>query len=274
MKKLTTVITFLLLVNCLFAQEEGSERIDSLKKRLSFTSKDTTIFKVLGDLAFQYSQINDYCNALEAGITAIKISEELYVASNSSALNSLVGKIYFKLATEDLAIDDHCPYYTINKHFNLLNAKKYISRSIEQPGKVEDHSRLLENSLLLSSIYEKLGASENALKFYKIYVSNKDSVFSADQRIKLGNLEKIKEVEIRDDKIRIQKLEIGHQRSQMRYQIILFLLMLIVISFILYSYYKTKVALNLAASEEKYRTIFETLQDIFYQTDLNGKIII
>ena len=139
--------------------------------------------------------------------------------------------------------------------------------------RVNDRSLLSENALLLSTIYEKLGDQVNALKFYKLFVVNKDSVSSTELNIKLANLEKTKEVELKDNKIKIQTLEIAHQRSQMKYQIILFLLILLVISFILYSYYKTKVALSLTASEEKYRTIFENLQDIFYRIDLNGIIL-
>ena len=215
----------------------------------------------------------DFCGALKSGIKAIGISEALNIPYDGAVYNGYVGEIYLKLANEVEVYKDQCLFYSKNQQTNLLNAKIYLSKSIQLLGKINDHSLLSENSLLLSTVYEKIGDPVNALKFYKLYVSNKDSVSSTDLNVKLANLEKTKEVELRDNKIKIQTLEIAHQHSQMKYQIILFLLMLLIISFILYSYYKTKVALNLTASEEKYRSIFENLQDIFYRIDLNGIIL-
>ena len=264
-------------LGCVFEDMKEFGKSDSCYRKGLIIAEQVNNQDMMAQLLINVAEnkfaIKDFCGALESGIKAVKISEKLNIQYDGAVYNGYVGEIYLKLSGEEKLPVQNCPYYSNKRQSNLLSAKNYISKSIELLDRVNDRSLLSENALLLSTIYEKLGDQVNALKFYKLFVVNKDSVSSTELNIKLANLEKTKEVELKDNKIKIQTLEIAHQRSQMKYQIILFLLILLVISFILYSYYKTKVALSLTASEEKYRTIFENLQDIFYRIDLNGIIL-
>jgi PAS domain S-box-containing protein len=231
------------------------------------------VSQILINISESKTAIRDFCGALESGIKAVKISEELNNQYDQAVFNGMVGEIFLRLADESSLSNNQCPYYSRNSKLNLLNARRYIVKSIELIDKINDLSLLSDHSLLLSQVYEKLGDSGNALLYYKKYALNKDSVFSADSRIRLAEIERNREVTSRDRKIEMQKLEIAHQNLQINYQIALFLLILLVTLLLFYFYYKKRTASHLRVSEEKYRTIFENLQDIFYQIDLNGNII-
>ncbi len=264
-------------LGCVYQEISEFAKSDSCYRIGLVIAEETSNFDMVAQLLINVSEnqvkIKDFCGALESAIKAVKISETLKIQYDGAIYNGYVGEIYLKLSDEGTKAGQNCIYYSSNKLTNLLSAKKYLTKSIELLKKVNDLSLLSENALLLSQVYEKLGDSGNALKLFKLYSSNKDSVFSADHSVKLANLEKAKEVDLRDNKIKIQNLEIERQQSQMGSQVILFLLILIVISFLLYYYYKTKTAIRLSASEEKYRSIFENLQDIYYSINLDGIII-
>jgi hypothetical protein len=264
-------------LGCIYYETSEYSKSDScyqlgLSIAKEINNKDL-VAQLLINLSENRVKLKDFCGALELGIEAIKISEELTIPYDGASYNGYVGEIYLKLSGDSAAVSDKCRFHVGNKQAYLQSAKKYLVKSIALLENIEDLSMLSESSLLLSRVYERLGDSENALKYYKIYSSNKDSVFSKDNSLKLANLEKNREVELRDNQIKIQTLEIGNKNEQIRSQIVLFLFVLLVIILLFYFYYKKGRATELRKSEERYRTIFENLQDVFYQIDLTGRVI-
>ena len=218
-------------------------------------------------------KMNDVCGALELALKAANMSQELAIPYDGAVHNSYVGEIYLKIVSDGIENGSNCQYYSNNKKDNLLNARKYLIRSFDLLKSVNDQSLLSDNARLLSTVYEKLGDTKSALEYYKQYSTSKDSVDSKDNNLKLANIEKNREVVLRDNQINIQNFEIKQQHSRIRYQVVLFLLILMVVILFPYIYYKRVTALRLRASEEKYRTIFENFQDVFYQINLDGIIL-
>ena len=228
--------------------------------------------EVLINMSELRMKMKDFCGALNYAIKAKNISEQLSIPYDGAVYNSYVGEIYLKIVVEGIKSSGKCRYISDNEKDNLVSATKYLLRSLDLLNTVQDQSLLSETCHLLSQTYEKLGDDKTALKYFKQFSIVKDSIESKDANVKLANIEKNREVVLRDNKIKIQSLEIEHQHAQIRFQILLFLLIILFITLLFYFYYKKITASRLRASEERYRSIFENLQDVFYQIDLSGII--
>ncbi len=212
-------------------------------------------------------KMKDYCGALELSIEALKISEKQNITYDRAVYNGTIGEIYLLLSNDSIIPANICSYYTNDKHKNLLYAEKYLKNSIDLLDKINDLATLSENALRLSQVYEKLNDNENALKYYKVYSSSKDSIFSQDNSIKLANIEKQQEVELRDKQIVIQTLKIEKKNAQIVSQIVIFILILLLISIISFYYYKKRKRQKAIAAdiertraENQIRKLNETLE--------------
>jgi len=214
-------------------------------------------------------KVKDYCGALELCFESMKIGEEIKSAYDLAVSNRIVGETYLRISSDSINVNNKCKYYSNDKQKNLINAKEYLQNAIKLLDKINDLSLLSETCLFLSQVYEKLGDTKNALSYYKKYSANKDSVFSKDNSIKIANIERKQEVELRDKQIIIQTLEIEKKNSQIVTQIVVFVLILLLIAFIFYIYFKIqkrqkaikaeierkKAETALRESEEKFRAI-------------------
>ena len=199
----------------------------------------------------------DYCRALELSFEALKISQDAESTYDLAIDYGFIGEIYFKFSEDSTVNHKYCNFLSPDKRGNLLEAKKNLLQAIDLLDKVNDQSEISGNALILSKVYEKLGDPANALKYYKHYASNKDSVFSKDSSIKLANIEKKQEGELKDTQIKIQKLEIDKKNGQIIIQIVLSILGLVLVLLLSYFYNKRRSNRILSASELKYRYLFE-----------------
>ena len=211
----------------------------------------------------------DYCRALELSFEALKISQDAESTYDLAIDYGFIGEIYFKLSGDSTINQKSCSFFSQDKRGNLLNAKKYLLLAIDLLDKVNDLSEISGNALYLSKVYEKLGDPANALKYYKQYSSNKDSVFSKDNSIKLANIEKKQEGELKDKKIEIQKLEIDKKNGQILMQVFLSILGLVLVLLVSFFYNKRRSNMVLMESEVKYRYLFEYNPQPMFIYDLN-----
>ena len=261
----------------IFCQFSDYSKSDSCYQKALLLAQGVNNKKMVAEVLINLSElrmkIDDVCGALELAIKSASISQELAIPYDGAVYNSYVGEIYLKIADESVKISGKCPYFAITRRDNLLNARNYILRSLDLLKSVDDKSLISQNAKLISTVYEKLGDTKSALEYYKLYSTAKDTVDSKDNNLKLANIEKNRELVLRDNQIKIQNLEIDHQHFQIRYQVVLFLLILVSVTLLSYYYYKRITASKLRASEERYRNIFENLQDVFYQINLDGIIL-
>jgi signal transduction histidine kinase/ActR/RegA family two-component response regulator/Tfp pilus assembly protein PilF len=182
----------------------------------------------------------DYCGAIEYATQALRTSEELKIDYDIAIYSCVLGTVFLRFADDSNIRSVKCDYFKSEKAANLIIARNYILTAEQMLEKIGDMMDISDNALLLSEVYEKLDDHRNALKYYKIYSSNKDSVFSQGNSIKIANIEKQQELALRDDKIKIQQLEIKQKDSQNTVQIVLFILFLAFTFFTLYLYYTNK----------------------------------
>jgi signal transduction histidine kinase len=195
---------------------------------------------LLTNIAENKSKMKDYCEALELGLEAIKISEELDADYDRAVYCGYVAEIYFLIASDSVKVTRQCRYYFLDKHKDLLYAEKYLIISIQLLEKINDQALLSENSLLLSQVYEKLGDDKNALVYYKKYSTNKDSVFSNDNNVKIAIIEKKREVELKDQQIIIQQLMIEKKNALIATQVVLLILFVLMTALISYYFYRKR----------------------------------
>ena len=159
--------------------------------------------------------LGNYCEALNDGFQSLSVGKELNNNYNRANSYATIGKIYFRLSGDSISIKDNCSLISRDKTYNLNKAKKYLDSSLFFYKEVNDLQSVSENSLILSQVLEKLGDYKNALQYYKSYSTNHDSVYSLDNSVKIANLEKMNELKLRDDQIRIKSLEIDNKNSQL-----------------------------------------------------------
>ena len=212
---------------------------------------------LLINMADNCAKNKDYCKALELSSEALKISKNAEATYDLAIDYGFIGEIYFKLSDDSTVNRRPCNFFSPDKRGNLLNAKKYLKQAIDLLDKVNGLSEISSNALYLSKVYEKLGDPANALKYYKQYASNKDSVFSLDNSLKLANIEKKQEGELKDKQIKIQKLEIDKKNGQILIQIVLSIMGLVLVILLSYFHNKRKSNKVLIESEVKYRYLFE-----------------
>ena len=224
---------------------------------------------LLINIADNCAKNKEYCDALEFSFEALKISHYSEATYDLALDYSFIGEIYYKFSQENSVNHKPCNFFSLDNKGNLLNAKKYLQKAIDLLDKVNDLSEISANALLLSKVYEKLGDPASALKYYKQYTSNKDSVFSKDNGINLANIEKKQEGALKDKQIEIQKLVIEKKNVQIFLQIFLFILVLLIVLLLSYFYNKRRANLVLRESEEKYRFLFENNPQPMFIYDLD-----
>ena len=212
---------------------------------------------LLINIADNCSKNKDYCKAIEFSLEALKISKEVDATYDLAVNYGYIGETYLKLSDDSAIVLKNCDNFSMDKRSNLLKAKTYLDQSIKLLDKVNDQSLISENSLILSKVYEKLGDPTGALMYFKKYASNRDSVFSKDNSIKLAIIEKKQEGELKDKQIEIQKLEIEKKNSQIFLQIFLSAFGLVLVLLFSFFFNKRRSEIILKDSELKYRYLFE-----------------
>jgi signal transduction histidine kinase len=229
-------------------------------------NKHLSVSVDFSNIAKNKMRMKEYCEALDAGFEGLKISEEINNTYTRALLNRIIGEIYFNVANDNLKDKNSCPHYKNNKHENLLCAAKYLDTAYILFNKINDLSSMSESSLFLSQTHEQLSDYKNALWFYKKYTEDKDSIFSRDNGIKIVNIEKNREIELRDKQILIQKLEIKNKERLSYLFIAITLIIILVAGLVLLMYIskrksnrqleeKNKIISEINASKDKFFSI-------------------
>ncbi len=101
---------------------------------------------------------------------------------------------------------------------------KYLNKSTEFYQKAIDLGKEIDNDLLNYDTYSKLsrnlklqGNFKASLEAHEQYVIYKDSIFNADNKETIKNLEDKREIELRDNKLKINQLELKSKEKQKWY---------------------------------------------------------
>lgn len=145
----------------------------------------------------------------------IKLKDKFNIAFTSMCL----GNLYKTLAQDSIlqmnSIDSKRKW--INKELNLNKAIRYYIESnkyFEEVGDLYDRSKCL---LGLSEVYEQKQDYKNQIKYYKLHISLRDSIYNEKNTKKISNLEKAREDDINQMKIEKQEILLKAQEDEKQF---------------------------------------------------------
>ncbi|WP_309640193.1 tetratricopeptide repeat-containing sensor histidine kinase [Flavobacterium sp.] len=182
------------------------------KKSLAINTKlgnKLSLTNNLSSIAAYYLYIKKYPEALRYGEKALasaKSIDNLDLIAINSSINS---DVYFGMAKSTT---------DINKRKELLNqARVNCIHALNIHKKTNDQLELYNDYSQLSHIDEFIGNASIALDSYKLAISYKDSIYNADNKETIKNLEDKRTIELRDKQIQLNRLTIESKEKQKWY---------------------------------------------------------
>ncbi len=211
------------------------------KTALGFYERAIKIFKklddlynlslFLGNMGLAYTEIGNYSKAqnfLERSLSfSVQINDEYGIAYQYGHL----GKLKLKIAA-----DENRTNSTIAKNNNLKESIDYLSKAVDKfkaLGVKEEQKYFLFS---LSAAYKLNNDFQNALIAYSSARVLQDSIFSADNKKMIAELEIQKELELKEKRIELLNKEKDFQSNYTKLALALAVLFIIVSLFIFYSY--------------------------------------
>ncbi|MES2837825.1 MAG: tetratricopeptide repeat protein [Bacteroidota bacterium] len=117
-------------------------------------------------------------------------------------------KIYLELDSKKFIVKTILRKASLQIKTNQLNeATKYINDAITISKEIGANAELTRAYYIASELYEKIGNTSKALMYSKMYITNQDSVFSAENQKTIAELEKKYQSEKKDNEIKILNQE-------------------------------------------------------------------
>lgn len=223
-------------------------QLKSLKIREELNDLDG-ISACYNNIGIIYMDMNNYEKALAYQLKSLKLKQDKNDKKGTSANLGNIGSIYYQLGDYTTALEYQQKAFEIRKE---LNNKKGIAMSYidigniyEKQGKYEEavqsqlnaiktakevgYKLALEGAYLgLSSAYEKLNNTKDALAYYKLYKTFKDSIFNTENSGKLIEMQTKFDSERKEKEITLlttakelanlksiqQELELGNQKME------------------------------------------------------------
>ena len=250
--------------------------------------------KNLGNISNLYEIMGDYPKALSYGKNALAICENLnYTLGIATCLGNL-GVVYMDLSAYDSALyfyhkaletfeeisDDPGisinlgnigdVYLTMVKNDSLKRsgsaraddvkmAIDYFNRAISIANATGQTETIKVFSESLSEVYELNGDYKAAYESYKQYATIKDSVDAKERNTLLANIESRRELELKENKLKISELQ---RRNELLLLSVGVILLLIATGVVLNKFIKQKRSNKLLADEKK-----ENLKHIAEQSE-------
>ncbi|MBI5219474.1 MAG: tetratricopeptide repeat protein [Bacteroidia bacterium] len=232
---------------------QNSQALDFFKKSLEIRKEindKSGLSTCYNNIGIIYENEKKYDPAIEFYNKSIKIREEIGDKQGIALILVNIGSVYNKTKNYRHALVLAEKSLLIAKETGALNIEKYAYQC-------------------LSSTYDSLGNINEALKYFKLFIMVKDSLFSQKQW-EIAKMEAMyhdekrqKEIEILNKDKELQKLEIKRQTLQKYTFLGGFSLMLILVAVILVSYRKIKA--QKIVIEEKNSTLNRQNEEIAEQ---------
>jgi len=145
-------------------------------------------------------------------------------------------------------LDSNLLFIPGNPKVHLKFAIQYLELGIKMSKEINVLPSIIVFSNQLSDAYNYSGDYINALKYYKLYATSKDSVFSIESKENIEKLTTAREVELKNKQIEINRLEVLKKRNERIYFIFGIILLLLILVFIYRNFTnqkKSNIALSL-----------------------------
>ncbi len=266
-----------------YNMEKHNKALEYLQKSLTAyesVGKEHEYANVLNNIGAIYQHKNKFDLAIEYYEKGLEIYLELDIPENISMSYVNLGDVYTKKEEYGIAMEFYKKSLAIRKKINYhwgiaststsiaqlhlelkqpIKALKHLQIALENAQKVNDISLLNKIYKLFSEAYSQNQQYRKALIYHRQYTAGRDSLFSAKTSEKLAELEaqhevekKEKEIELLNNKNKVQQLELDKNMRVTRY-LILLIVFAVLMGLLIYSRYRLKKATNrlLEASNKK-----------------------
>ena len=241
------------------AQNYYNQALKILRKN----PEDELLAKTYNNIGNLYMVLGDYKASLKYNLESLKIKKTIN-SGPVELVNSYLsmGNVFRKLKQYRAAEEQYKLGLSISRRVGSKNhqallfrnmgilyektgqfnkALKFHRQSIQLAQNINFNKTILDNLLGFSRIYKKLGRYKLALRYYKKYQNDKDSVFNTELKYKLDNYRNQYEA-VRKAK-EIQHLTAAKQQSISALLIAAFILIILLIIVII-TRYRTKIKTN------------------------------
>ena len=212
------------------------------------TQNGEGIARDMANIGSLYVNMKDYKMALSYYFRQLKVSKEIGFKVTESKAHGFIGEALIMIAADVAAgkMQDGLPAALAAEHIPasktglLRTAIDHLNKSIAINLEITNLNELFHNYYSLAEAQIMLGDYKEATESQRQYMLIKDSVFSADNKIAITNLEtkreielKNKQIEIHNKQIELDKLEVAKKRNERAFFIagILLLCTVVVIVF-------------------------------------------
>ena len=141
-----------------------------------------------------YSEYKDYDKALKNYNTALELSQEIGDMQSTGNNYTNIGTVQGMMGMMDEATENLLKGLEIAKEFGFLFREK-------------------ESYISLSDLYAKDNDHKQALSYYKLYTSTKDSLFNEDKSKEIGRIEAVHEFDMDQMEHKREQQEIEQQQA-------------------------------------------------------------
>ncbi len=180
----------------------------------------------MGNLGNVFANLQDYTRAIEYSLRSNELAEKVNNKSRVIANLENIGTCYLNMAK-----DSSRQNTAEMKAAHLKKAIGYFDTVISRSKETGDLNMLQEAYKYRSDAEELSGNFSAALASHKQFVTIKDSVFNADNKVKMANQETKREAELKEKQIEINKVQETKKRNE-RFFLLVGIFVLFVIVFI------------------------------------------
>ena len=181
-----------------------------LNKSLSLirNQKDATLeSRLLSDIALVYLEMKDYQKAINCSHASLKTDSSILTKkSNTSFSYGVIGDSYIELAKEQK-----------NNPMQIDSALFYLEKAILLHQELHSLRGLCDDYESIYKAQKLKGNYAKALEYHEICTSYKDSMYNADNKETIKNLEDKRAIELRDKEIKINNLKLEAKEKQKWY---------------------------------------------------------
>jgi len=255
--------------------EEYYNKSLAIKEKTGDQRGIATAFNNLGDLYFKQDKFN---KANEYYTKSLAIREEVKDKRGMAFSLLNIGRVFAKQQNFKEAEKNYQKSLRINEEITdveqqslvlmemasiYMNTKKYeqakvsASKAIEIGDKLKALPRLRDAYQVMAKIYDQQNNTYEAYRYYKMFISMKDSIYRDEEHKLIEKETKYKldkkQKEIENTNLKLDKQEA--ERKNMRMKMILLLIGLaamLILAFVLYRNYKQKTKANTLLEEQKH----------------------
>jgi signal transduction histidine kinase/DNA-binding response OmpR family regulator len=221
-------------------------RQDANDSALKYATDAIELFKLLEDktgvgqcyelLGSIHKELENYSKSMEYHFLALGISHQQGNKRGEAISLSNIGRMYSQIAGDTIR---HIPSGVLipaGKNANLKKGIEYLELAAIAARECDAMSLMMDIHHDLLMVYLKAGRYFDALQSKDIYWAIKDSLFSADNRVRIAALETQREAELKEKQIEINKIQNIRKRNEQIFYIIGLSLLSVITILILRNY--------------------------------------